>query len=283
MKLSLGSILVAAALSSAPAVAHAYSEGITGRAASGCLGIIPTCHNDTMGRRDGAMVTIDGPMTVEAGSRTTYTVRVSRTDMGTLAGAGLNVIASGGALRTSAPATRIAGCELTHSALIAPAMAGATEVRIPFDFIAPASSTTVTLQAAANGVDGNGTIPRMPGQTGDQWGTASFSVMVTGVADGGVGGVCPEPVDVVANDAADASDAPTDSATPPPDANETDARDASVSDVGSESGPPRVGCACRANVGANRARSSLAIALASLAVATVIARRRRASRVDLRG
>lgn len=273
MKFSLGSILFAAALSSAPAVANAYSEGITGRAVQGCLGIIPTCHNDTMGRRDGAMVAIDGPMTVEAGSRTTYTLRVSRTDMGTLAGAGLNVIASGGALRTSAPATRIAGCELTHSALIAPAMAGATEVRIPFDFIAPASSTTVTLQAAANGVDGNGAVPRMPGQTGDQWGTTTFSVMVTGVADGGVGGVCPEPVDVIGTDAADAAEAGPDGDVPP-DVQSVDATDASTSDVGSESAPPRVGCACRATASGSSERSQLALALGSLVVAASFVRRR---------
>jgi MYXO-CTERM domain-containing protein len=279
MKFKLASLALAAAVSSAPVVASAYSEGISGRAVSGCLGIIPACHNDTMGRRDGAMVAIEGPMSVAAGSRTTFTLRVARTDMGTLGGGGLDVIASGGALRANAPNTRLTGCELTHSALIVPAMMGATELRIPFDFIAPASSTTVTLSAAGNAVDGNGLIRGMPGQTGDQWGTATLAVTVTGVSDGG--GVCPDPSDVVVADAADASDVAdvvTDEIAPLPDVVAPDGADGSVNDTGSESGPPRPGCACRAGA-TNGARDNAPFAIAALALGLAGRRRRRARAV----
>lgn len=213
-----------------------------------------------MSPRNGAMVAIEGPATLAAGERATYTLRVSRTDMGTLAFAGLDVRASGGGLRPNGGNTRIESCELTHSMPIAPAMAGATEVRIPFDFIAPASATTVTLQAAANAADGNGTMAGANGQTGDQWGTTSFSVMITGSSD--AGGAClPDPlpdasVDASANDSSPATDAGADAA----------------ADGGVR--PPPMNCQCTVG-GASRGGSRGVLALVVGAVALAMRARRR--------
>jgi hypothetical protein len=260
--------------------ARAYSEGITGRTVTGCLGIIPSCHNDTMSRRDGATVTIEGPMSVMAGERVTYTLRVARTDMGALAGAGLDVAASGGALRAAGTTTRVTSCELTHNAVISAAM-GASEVRIPFDFIAPASSTTVTIRAAGNAVDGNGSMRGVPGQTGDQWATAQLMVTVTGTAD--AGGVCPEPEDVVAQDASDASpnDALADVVANDGSANDAGSNDAATNDAATDARadggvtmPPGGVCACSAP---GRARGPSGVWAGALAfAAALLARRRRA-------
>ncbi len=279
---------VTAATLSATTDASAYSRGTTNRSASGCLGIIPSCHNDTMSQRNGAMVAIDGPATLAAGERATYTLRISRTDMGTLAGAGLDVRASGGGLRPNGTNTRIESCELTHNAVILPAMAGAGEVRIPFDFIAPASSTTVTLQAAGNAVDGNGSIAGMPGQTGDQWGTASLMVTITGTSD--AGGTClPDPVadagpDASADGSADAGGSTGDAsvdATSQPDVVETDsASDASsLQDAAADGGtqPPAMTCRCTvAGHGAARGTPALWLVLGALGLAWR-ARNRRAA------
>lgn len=271
---------VTAATLSATTDASAYSRGTTNRSASGCLGIIPSCHNDTMSQRNGAMVAIDGPATLAAGERATYTLRISRTDMGTLAGAGLDVRASGGGLRPNGTDTRIESCELTHNAVILPAMAGAGEVRIPFDFIAPASSTTVTLQAAGNAVDGNGSVAGMPGQTGDQWGTTSLMVTITGTSD--AGGTClPDPVadagpDASADSGADADagasmgDASADGSEP--DVVDTDGRaDASsLQDAAADGGtqPPAMTCRCTvAGNAAGRGTPALWLVLGALGLA----------------
>ncbi len=272
--------LCAAALCSSNATA--YSRGTTNRSVSGCIGIIPSCHNDTMSARSGAMVAIDGPTTLAAGERATYTLRIARTDMGTLAGAGLDVRVSGGGLRPNGADTRIESCELTHNALILPAMAGASEVRIPFDFIAPASSTTVTIQAAGNGVDGNGAQAGMPGQTGDQWGTTSVSVMITGTAD--AGGTClPDPVDPAPDAAVDASDA-SDSASaidgdPVDVASEgsVSADGTTATDAAADAGrpPPVPGCQCTVAHGTRSAPSALVWAAG---VAIVLVSRARSKR-----
>lgn len=188
-------LLTGLALFSVTSAASAYSEGISNRSVSGCIGIIPSCHNNVMSPNGGATVTIDGPMTVNAGDRVTYTMRIARTDMGPLLGGGLNVRVSSGSLGPNAmsPMTKLLDCELTHRGVIA-SNAGHTEVVIPFDFIAPGGATTVQLTAAGNGVDGNGTMGSETGQTGDQWGTTMLSITVTGDA-GGPGGRCPEPIE----------------------------------------------------------------------------------------
>jgi MYXO-CTERM domain-containing protein len=232
-----------------------------------------------MSQRNGAMVAIDGPATLAAGERATYTLRISRTDMGTLAGAGLDVRASGGGLRPNGTDTRIESCELTHNAVILPAMAGAGEVRIPFDFIAPASSTTVTLQAAGNAVDGNGSIAGMPGQTGDQWGTASLMVTITGTSD--AGGTClPDPVadagpDASADGSADAGastgDASVDATSQPDVVSSDSASDASsLQDAAADGGtqPPAMTCRCTvAGHGAGRGTPALWLVLGALGLA----------------
>lgn len=275
-------LALCAGLSLCSLEAAAYSRGTTGRSVTGCLGIIPSCHNDTMSMRNGAMVAIEGPATLAAGERATYTLRVSRTDMGTLAVAGLDVRASGGGLRPNGANTRIESCELTHSMPIAPAMAGATEVRIPFDFIAPASATTVTLQAAANGADGNGTMVGANGQTGDQWGTTSLSVMITGSSD--AGGAClPDPLpDASAPDASDAaidgSDSSVEDAAPVADASANDS--SPTSDAGADAAadggvrPPPMNCQCTVG-GASRGGSGGLLALVVGAVALAKRARRR--------
>lgn len=269
--------------------AHAYSTGTSNRSASGCIGIIPSCHNDTMSQRNGAMVTIDGPTMVAAGERVTYTLRVARTDMGTLAGAGLDVSVSGGGLRPNGANTRIENCELTHTGIIVPATAGASEVAIPFDFIAPAGSTTVTIQAAGNGVDGNGRMAGQPGQTGDQWGTSSLSVTITGTAD--AGGACLQPTpDAGPDGAVDASvdgaivtDAGDEAST---DSGSSDAAQdgSSTADAGTDGGtnpPPPPNCQCAVPTAQGGARSS-ALALLSSAALLAIAWTRRASRTTRR-
>ena len=260
----------------APLGAHAYSTGTSNRSASGCIGIIPSCHNDTMPQRNGAMVTIDGPTTVAAGERVTYTLRVARTDMGTLAGAGLDVSVSGGGLRPNGSNTRIENCELTHSGIIVPATAGAGEVTIPFDFIAPAASTTVTIQAAGNGVDGNGRMAGQPGQTGDQWGTSTLSVTITGTAD--AGGACLQPTPDAGPDAA--PDASSDGAIEA-DASDAAAADGSLGDAaqdgspasdaandGGTNPPPPPGCQCAVPAAQGGSRST---ALAWLSTAALLA------------
>jgi len=262
--------------------AAAYSRGTTGRSVTGCLGIIPSCHNDTMSMRNGAMVVIEGPAMLAAGERATYTLRISRTDMGTLAVAGLNVRASGGGLRPNGASTRIESCELTHNMPIAPSMAGATEVSIPFDFIAPASATTVTLQAAANGADGNGSMAGANGQTGDQWGTTSLTVMITGSSD--AGGACltdplPDASAPDASDAAlDAADSSAEDTGPLADASASDG--ASNTDAGADAAadggvrPPPMNCQCAVG-GASRGASSGWLALVVGAVALAMRARRR--------
>lgn len=266
----------------APIDAHAYSTGTSNRSASGCIGIIPSCHNDTMSQRNGAMVTIDGPTSVAAGERVTYTLRVARTDMGTLAGAGLDVSVSGGGLRPNGTNTRIENCELTHSGIIVPATVGASEVAIPFDFIAPAGATTVTIQAAGNGVDGNGRTVGQPGQTGDQWGTSSLAVTITGTAD--AGGACLQPTPDAGPDAA--PDASVDGAI------ETDASDAAAADgalgdaaqdgsqptdAASDGGtnpPPPPGCQCAVPAAQHGSRSSVLALLSTSALLALTSSRR---------
>jgi hypothetical protein len=157
------------------------------------------------------------------------------------------------------------------------AMMGASEVRIPFDFIAPAASTTVTLQAAGNAVDGNGEIRGMPGQTGDQWGTTRLSVMITGTSDGG--GVCPEPVDASVdggNDAATdvALDVASDTGSTQDgsaDGGSDVASDGAIVDESMQ--PPRPGCACAAPIGGDRARGG-ALLLVALAACSIRTRKR---------
>jgi hypothetical protein len=284
MKRGWLALTLAAACSIVSPRAHGYSEGITGRAVTGCLGIIPSCHNDTMSRRDGAMVALEGPATVMAGERASYTLRIARTDMGVLAGAGLDVAASGGALRASATNTRVTNCELTHNAVIAPA-SGASEVRIPFDFIAPASSTTVTLRAAGNAVDGNGSVRGMPGQTGDQWAVATLAVTVMGNADGG--GICPEPMEASVEAGRDAS---ADAAGPDAGTEDGSPADAGSDAAGSDGGaltdsaadgavdggappPPPPQCACTTAGHAGRGSLGAVVTLA-LALAVVVRRGR---------
>jgi MYXO-CTERM domain-containing protein len=235
-----------------------------------------------MSMRNGAMVAIEGPAMLAAGERATYTLRVSRTDMGTLAFAGLNVSASGGGLRSITADTRIESCELTHNRPIAPSMAGATEVRIPFDFIAPASATTVTLQAAANAVDGNGTMPGANGQTGDQWGTTTFSVMITGSSD--AGGTCvsdplPDASPVDASDVViDGTDSSVEDAGPDADASATDDAPATdgIADATTDAGvrPAPMNCQCTV-AGASGEGPCGALALVVGAVALAMHHRRR--------
>ncbi|MDP3275829.1 MAG: choice-of-anchor V domain-containing protein [Deltaproteobacteria bacterium] len=215
--------LIATAL---PWTAHAYSEGITNRSASGCLGIVPSCHNSAAARNDGAMVALEGPTMLAAGQRATYTLRIRRTDMNPLAVGGLDVSTTGGALAATSTNLRIANCELTHRLPVA-VNAATMEVAIPFDFIAPASAATVTLNAAGNGADGNSEIRGAMGQTGDQWGTTTLAITVTGTS--ATGGQCPEP-STDAGTTADASDASDANATSPDSSDAIAASDAASSD-----------------------------------------------------
>ncbi len=195
MKYRALSMVTTLALVSVSHPAWAYEEGISNRSASGCVGIIPSCHNSAMSPNGGAMVRVDGPMMVNAGERVTYTMRIARTDMGTLFGGGFDVRVTGGALGTNPmqPMTRVLDCDLTHTGIIA-ANAGMTEVVIPFDFIAPGAAGTVQMLAAGNGVDGNSR-GGAGGQTGDQWGTTMLSITVVGDSGAGPGGQCPVPIE----------------------------------------------------------------------------------------
>lgn len=257
---ALAAALLAALL---PATALANRNGSrVGRATTGCGGF--GCH----AMNPGASVSIAGPMSVAAGSRSTYTLTIRSTFAGFMAG-GLDVAAQGATLAVN-PAqtgTRVNGADLVHNAPIA-AAGGAVTVR--FDLVAPAAAGTVTLTAAGNAVNLSNS------NSGDAWAIAApLAVTVTA---GAAPDAAVTPDAAVAPDAAGTPDAaaPEDAAVTPDAAAPPDVASRPDGD-GTEDYDPTGSYAygrCAASPGAARGTSSLA-ALALLAAAALRRRGRR--------
>jgi hypothetical protein len=123
------------------------------------------CHNTPEGAKT-PTVTLAGPTALEAGVRAAYTFRIV-TDA---AGTGFNAAASEGELtgNVEAGVQAISG-EVTHTA---PRDGGTTTYA--FNFIAPQYGGTVTLYAAGNAVNLNGS------NTGDQSARTSMDIVIDG-------------------------------------------------------------------------------------------------------
>ena len=230
-------------------------------------------------------VRIDGPTSVVVGSMNTYQLIITNAAQ---TAAGLDVSASGGTLGTSAmaPLTRVSRGEVTHRSPIAPNSRGMWS--IPFTWTAPMTAGTVRIAGAGNAVNGNGR------DTGDQWNTATLSVMVTStmMADSGVAadagvpvrdaGVPPQDSGVPAQDSGapiDDASAPTEDAAVPSRDSGASSDSGSSNDGGpsSDGGTPGMqmpGCGCSATPTAVDPRS-LALSLTALAALLTGARRKR--------
>jgi len=144
---------------------YGYSSGITNKTrknGSGC-----TCHGSSP--TTSVNVTISGPNTLSIGSKGTYTLTISG---GPLVRAGTNIAASNGTLSViQGSGLQKIGDELTHTSPKAPS---GGVVSFDFEFTAPNTTGQVTLYAAGNSVNFNGS------SSGDQWNFApNFVVNVT--------------------------------------------------------------------------------------------------------
>lgn len=261
-------------------LAFADINGRTGSSTSGC----GTCHG---GSNTATTVRIDGPTSVVVGSMNTYQLIITNANA-TQTAAGLDVSASGGTLGTSAmaPLTRVSRGEVTHRSPIAPNARGMWS--IPFTWTAPMAAGTVRLAGAGNAVNGNGR------NSGDQWNTATLSVMVTStmMADSGVAtdsgvpvrdsGVPPQDSGVPAQDSGvpveDAAAPAEDAAVQPQDSGSSSdsgaSHDGSASTDGGTPGMQMPGCGCSATPTAVDPRS-IALALTALGALVTRARRKR--------
>lgn len=168
--------LVVGALGAPPA--QAYKVGINNRAQVGCGG--GGCHMGGMA----PAVELLGPSAVAPGEEVEFILRVAG---GQLA-AGCNVEASDGLLIPIDDTLRVLGGQLTHNANWQPYDDQRQQVEFVFNWVAPDDIGAVTLFAAANSVNTDGTA------TGDLWAITQATVEV------GAGG----DVDMGAGDAPDA-------------------------------------------------------------------------------
>lgn len=159
--------LVAGALGATPALA--YKVGINNRAQVGCGG--GGCHMGGMA----PSVELIGPASVLPGDEVEFTLRVAG---GQLA-AGCNVEASDGLLIPIDDTLRVLGGQLTHNANWQPYDDQRQQVEFVFNWVAPDDIGAVTLFAAANSVNTDGTA------TGDLWATTQATVQVGEGAGGG--------------------------------------------------------------------------------------------------
>ena len=169
-------LLVALTVSLGASAARANSNGSqTGRAMRGC-GAMNNCH----GVNPGATTRIEGPATLAAGARGTYTLILTSTRADFSAG-GFDIAVAGGTLMATAgqAGTRMLNGEMTH---MAPVARSGAEVRVPFDVVAPASGS-VMIFAAGNATNGG------RNDANDAWAVAALPVSVSG----GDGGVTPPP------------------------------------------------------------------------------------------
>jgi hypothetical protein len=173
---------LALACALAPRAARAHADGREiNRASVGC-GALGNCH----GVNAGASATLTGPMTVPAGSRSTYVLTLRSTYPG-FTGGGFDVAAAGPAGTALAvnPAqanTRINGGDLVMNSRF---VAAGGAVTVSFDLVAPAAGAA-TISAVGNATNG-------VGSAGDAWARAALAVTVlpsatsdAGAVDGGV-------------------------------------------------------------------------------------------------
>ena len=137
-----------------PQSTHAFSSGITGRSTTGCGG----CHGASA--NTGVTVAFSGPISVAPGSTNNYTVSVSG---GPPNGGGLDASVSGGTLAAGAN-THLMGTEIAH-------MDANTRTWM-FSWTAPATTGVVTMSAAGNAVDLNGST------SSDAWNVATLDITV---------------------------------------------------------------------------------------------------------
>ena len=143
----------------------AYPGGVSGF--SGASGSTCTaCHNQT-GTVTVSLNAVSGT-TVAPGSTASFELSIAG---GPAVEAGLDIAASGGSLIATASGTQIQNSELTHTSQ-QPSMSGGS-VTIPFDWQAPATAGTYTLNAAGMSTNGTG------GTGGDATGTTSMQITVS--------------------------------------------------------------------------------------------------------
>lgn len=162
----IGALVLACSLAPRWAGAHADGREIN-RSTVGC-GALGNCH----GVNAGATATLTGPMTVPAGSRSTYVLTIRSTypgfngggfDVGALGPAGTSL-----AVNAAQANTRINGADLVMNSRFA-AAGGA--VTVTFDLVTPAAGAA-TINAAGNATNG-------VGSAGDAWARATLAVTVT--------------------------------------------------------------------------------------------------------
>jgi hypothetical protein len=187
----VGALVLAWSLAPRWASAHADGREVN-RATVGC-GALGNCH----GVNAGATATLTGPMTVQAGSRSTYVLTLRSTYPG-FVGGGFDVGALGPAgtslaVNAAQANTRINGADLVMNSRFA-AVGGA--VTVTFDLVTPTAGAA-TINAAGNATNG-------VGSAGDAWARASLAVAVmpSTTPDAGAQDAGPPPRDAGAADAA---------------------------------------------------------------------------------
>ncbi len=146
----VGALVLAWSL--APRWASAHADGrVVNRATVGC-GALGNCH----GVNAGATATLTGPMTVQAGSRSTYVLTLRSTYPG-FVGGGFDVGALGPAgtslaVNAAQANTRINGADLVMNSRFA-AVGGA--VTVTFDLVTPTAGAA-TINAVGNATNGVG-------------------------------------------------------------------------------------------------------------------------------
>ncbi|TAK28366.1 MAG: hypothetical protein EPO40_14040 [Myxococcaceae bacterium] len=161
----VGALVLACSLAPRWASAHADGREVN-RATVGC-GALGNCH----GVNPGATATLTGPMTVQAGSRSTYVLTLRSTYPG-FVGGGFDVGALGPAgtslaVNAAQANTRINGADLVMNSRFA-AAGGA--VTVTFDLVTPTAGAA-TINAAGNATNG-------VGSAGDAWARATLAVTV---------------------------------------------------------------------------------------------------------
>lgn len=210
MRRAPGTFALALLCALAPRAAQAHGDGREiNRTAVGC-GALGNCH----GVNAGASATLTGPMTVQAGARSTYVLTIRSSYPG-FTGGGFDVAAAGPAgtglaVNPGQPNTRINAADLVMNSRFA-AAGGA--VTVTFDLLTP-SAGAATISAVGNATNG-------VGSAGDAWARAALAITVvpSSTPDAGAPDAATPPVDAAVADAATrdvgAVDAPADAARDP--------------------------------------------------------------------
>ncbi len=122
-----------------------------------------TCHNSQASSN--VTVTITGPDTLEVNEEGSYSVSISG---GPAQGAGVNIAGSDGELTAVSSTLRKENGELTHQS---PVSFSGDAVQFDFNFTAPSETSQITLAAAGNSVNLNGT------NSGDEWNHAPDKIV----------------------------------------------------------------------------------------------------------